>query len=70
VTRDPGNVGHASKFIVGVDIEHILDSQGGTEEVASSGVHDSLGLSGGARGLRDRVNILRWVLKLVDSHRE
>jgi len=48
MTRDPANVSHASEFVVWMDVEDILDSQSGAEEVTSSGVHDSLGLSGGA----------------------
>lgn len=42
---DPANISCADKFIIGVDVEHILDRQSGTKEIAASGVNDSLGLA-------------------------
>lgn len=45
MTSDPTNVGHACEFVVWVDVEHILDGQSSTEEIASSRVNDSFWLA-------------------------
>ena len=45
MTSDPTNVGHARELVVWVDVEHILDGQSGTEEIASGRVNDSFWLA-------------------------
>lgn len=52
VSRDPANIGHAGKLIIGVDIEDIFYSQGRTEQVTASRVYDTLRLARGAGRLR------------------
>lgn len=51
VASNPAEIGHAAKLIVGVHFEDILDGHGGTEKVATNGVHDTLGLASGAGSL-------------------
>lgn len=48
VACNPADVGHAREFIVWVHVEHILDSQGGTEEIASGRMHHTFGLARGS----------------------
>jgi hypothetical protein len=55
VACDPANISHAGEFVVGVYIEDIFYSQGGAQEVSSGSVDDTLGLSGGTRGLRGQI---------------
>ena len=52
VASDLADVGHARK-LVGVDIEDVFDGHGGTEQVASRGVDNTLRLAGRARGLEE-----------------
>ena len=54
VASDPADVGHARKLVVGVDIEDVFDGHGGTEQVATRSVNDTLRLAGRARGLEGR----------------
>ena len=56
MTSNPTNVGHACELVVRVYIEDIFDGQGGTEEVSTSGMNDTLRLPGGARSLHIEVN--------------
>ena len=46
MTGDPAEVSHAAVPVVGVHLEHILDSHSSTEEVTTDSVHDTLGLTG------------------------
>lgn len=48
---DPTDISHASELIVGVDIEDVLDSEGGAEEVSTGGMNDTLRLPSGTRSL-------------------
>lgn len=59
MTSDPANVGHASKLVIGVNVKDVLDSQSSAEKVATSGVHDTLGLTGGSRSLSNRPYVSR-----------
>ena len=45
MTSNPTNVGHAREFVVWVNVEHIFESQGGTEEIASGRVHNTFWLA-------------------------
>ena len=51
VACDPPDVGHAGELVVWVHIEDVLDGQRGTQQVATSGMNDTLGLTGGTRRL-------------------
>ena len=51
MASNPTDVGHASKFVPRVDIEDKLDCQCGTEQVATGGVDETLGLSSRSRSL-------------------
>jgi hypothetical protein len=57
VASDPADVGHAGESVIRVDIEDILDGQGGTQKVPSGRVDDTLGLSGRAGGLRAYIHM-------------
>lgn len=52
VAGNPADVGHAGEAVFRMDIENVLDGEGGAEEVAASGVDDTLGLAGGAGSLK------------------
>lgn len=47
----PTDVGHASKFISGMDVEDVLDCERCAEKVSAGGVDDTLGLASGAGSL-------------------
>ena len=49
VASDPTNVTSTEEDVVVVDIEDVLARGSGTQEVTTSRVHNTLGLSGGAR---------------------
>lgn len=51
VSRDPTNICHASKLIIGMHIEHIFNGQSRTKKVASGGMYDSFGFTCRARSL-------------------
>ena len=59
VTSDPANIGHAGELVLGVDIKHILDGQGGSEKVTSSGVDNTFWFTGGSRGLEESRFVVR-----------
>jgi hypothetical protein len=48
---NPTDVGHASKPILGMHIEDILDGQGSSKKVTGSGVNDAFRFAGGSGGL-------------------
>ena len=50
VTGDPTDISHAGEFILGVDIEDVLEGQGSFEKVTTSGVNDTLWLASGSGG--------------------
>lgn len=52
VTGNPTNIGHAAEPILGVDIEDVLDGQGGSEKVTSSGMDNTFWFASGTRGLK------------------
>ena len=54
MTSDPAKVGHAAKSILRVNIEAVLDRHRRAKEEATDGVHDALGLTSRARGLKRR----------------
>jgi Ca2+-binding RTX toxin-like protein len=54
VTGNPADIGHAGELVLGVDIEDVLDGQGSSEKVTSSGVNDTFWFASGSRGLRSR----------------
>lgn len=58
VTSDPSDVGHAGELVSRVDVEDVLDRESSSEQVTSSGVDDSLGLSSASRGVKDEQGIL------------
>ena len=51
MASNPAEISHATELVVGVHFEDILDGHGGTEEVATDGVHDTLGLASRAGSL-------------------
>ena len=51
VAGDPADVGHTCEFVVRVNVEDILDGDCCTEKVTTGGMHNTLRLSGRARGL-------------------
>jgi hypothetical protein len=59
VTGDPANISHTSKLVVWVHIEDVFDGQSGTEQITTSSVDDTLGFSGGTRGIEDKKGVFR-----------
>lgn len=47
----PTDVGHARKFVSGMNVEDVLDRQRCTEKISAVGVDDTLGLASGAGSL-------------------
>ena len=64
VARDPADISHASELVLGMDIEDVLEGQGSSEEVTSSGVNDTLWLAGGSRGLKEFKIAIRYKREL------
>ena len=58
VTRDPAHVGGTPVDVLFVIVEHVLEGEGGIDQVAARGVQHSLGLAGGARGVEHEQGIL------------
>jgi hypothetical protein len=46
VASDPANITTTEEDVLVVDVENVLARSGGTQEVTTGGVHDTLGLSG------------------------
>lgn len=59
VAGNPANVTTAEVAVIVVNIKDILAGHGSTQEVTSRGVHDTLGLSGGSRGVEQEERIFR-----------
>lgn len=51
---DPTDIGHACEPVLGMDIEDVLYSQGGSKEITSGCVDDTLWLASGSGGLDSR----------------
>ena len=64
VAGDPADIGHTSELVLGMDIEDVLEGQGSSEEVTSSGVNDTLWLAGGPRGLKEVKIAIRYEREL------
>ena len=59
VPGDPADVGGAPVDVgLGLDVEHVVVGVGRLREVAAGGVHDALGLAGGARGVQQEQRVL------------
>jgi hypothetical protein len=59
VPGDPADVGRAPVDVgVGLEVEHVAVGEGDLGEVAAGGVHDALGLAGGARGVEQVEQVL------------
>ena len=65
MTGNPTKVSHAAEAVVGVNVEGILDGESSTEEEATNGVHDTLWLTGRARGLEQL-----WIRDIFFNMRE
>ena len=57
VAGDPADVGGAPVDVVLMIVEDHLVGHGGIEQVTAGGVHDALGLAGGAGGVEDEERI-------------
>ena len=51
VASDPANIRHASESVVWMHIEDVLDGERSAQQITTSSVDDTLGLSGGSRCL-------------------
>ncbi|CAG7021618.1 hypothetical protein PICSAR164_03822 [Mycobacterium avium subsp. paratuberculosis] len=59
VSGDPADVGGAPEHVgVGLDVEDVIVRVGGLGQIAAAGVHDALGLAGGARGVQQKQRLL------------
>ena len=58
VAGDPTDIGGAPVDVIVVQIEHVLVGEGHLRQVAATGVHDALGLAGGARGVQQEQQLL------------
>ncbi|KAI3481860.1 hypothetical protein L1887_55509 [Cichorium endivia] len=60
VAGDPADVGHAGEAValVRVHVKDVSQRERGAEQVACGGVHHTLGLAGGARGVEDEERVL------------
>ena len=59
VARDPADVGRAPEDVVLLEVEDHLGGRCRTDQVATGGVHDALGLARGPGGVEDEEGILR-----------
>jgi len=59
VTSNPANIGHAGELVLRVDIEDVLDGQGGSKKVTGSGVDNTFWFTSGSRCLKE----LRFVVR-------
>lgn len=59
MASDPTDVTTAEVAITIVDVKDVLAGQRGAEQVSGGGVHDTLGLSGGTRCVKEEERILR-----------
>jgi len=53
VAGNPANIGHTGELVLRVDIEDVLDGQGGSEKVTGGGVDNAFWFAGGSRGLKE-----------------
>ena len=60
MTGDPADIGHAGEPVLWVDIEDVLEGQGGSEKVTTSSVNNALWLASGSRGLRESGFTVRY----------
>ena len=58
VTSDPTDVTAAEENVLVVNVKNVLSGHGSTEEVATSGVHDTLGLSSGTGCVEQEQRVL------------
>jgi hypothetical protein len=59
VTGNPANIGHASELVLGMDVKDVLDGQGGSDKVTSSGVNNTFWFTGRSRGLKEPRLVVR-----------
>lgn len=59
MTCDPTDIGHASKFVTGMNVEDKLDGKSSTKQVSTSSVNDTLGFASRTRSLRIVETIIR-----------
>ena len=59
MTGDPADVGHAGEPILGVDVEDVLEGEGSSEEIATSGMDNTFWFSGRSRGLKKSRLVVR-----------
>jgi hypothetical protein len=57
VTSDPTDVGHASKLVIGMDIEDVLDGKRSAKKITGSCVYDTLWFTGGTGSLSEMVRL-------------
>jgi acyl-CoA synthetase (AMP-forming)/AMP-acid ligase II len=57
VAGDPADIGGAPEDVAVVVVEDVLMGHRGIDEVAAGGVHDALGLAGGAGGVEDEERV-------------
>lgn len=58
VTSDPTDVTTTEVTVAVVNVEDVLASHGSSEQVTSGGVHDTLGLASGTRGVEQEQRVL------------
>ena len=58
VTGDPAHIGGTPVDVLLVIVEHVLEGEGGIDQIAARGVQHPLGLAGGARGVEHEQGIL------------
>lgn len=52
MSGNPSDIGHTGESVIRVSVKDVLEGKGGAEEVTTGAVDDTLGLTGGTRGLR------------------